>query len=316
MRMWSLVACAVLATSLATRAADDVEMRGPVTRHTLWKVEGARNPVYLLGSIHVLRHQNYPLEGPIEDAFEQARVVAFEVDLEQAQAMLRPPPASPAAADQPSPPPKPKPNPRPPVSVGPEPRSVKGQLTPATHAALVDYLEGLGLSGTILDPLPPPLAAGLLVQLELHQLGFEPEWGIDAYFYRRARKYGKTVVPLETVGEQLHALENLSNGGSDALIAATLDSVATMRTGMRDLIRAWKGGELDRLWTLLNGSFHDRPEIYQRVILDRNLAWMPKIEALATGDVPALVVVGTGHLIGTDGIVEMLRAKGHTVTQL
>lgn len=305
MRTWVVVGCLV-AMSWGALAADDLETRGPVTQHTLWKVEGSGKPVYLLGSIHVLRHQNYPLESPLEEAFDQARVVAFEIDLEQAQAMMLRPPAPP--------PPKAKPR-RPGPGEATAPRSVKGQLTTATHESLVHYLEGMGLPGTILDPLPPPLAAGLLVQLELHQLGFEPEWGVDAYFYRRARKYGKTVVPLETIDEQLRALDTLSDHGSDALIAATLESVTTMRTGMRDLIRAWKGGELERLWTLLNGSLYDRPEVYQRVLVDRNLAWMPKIEALVSGDVPALVVVGTGHLIGTDGVVAMLRAKGYTVTQ-
>jgi uncharacterized protein YbaP (TraB family) len=179
----------------------------------------------------------------------------------------------------------------------------------------VSFLEGMGLPGTILDPLPAPLAAGLLVQLQLHQLGFEPEWGVDAYFYRRARKYGKTVVPLETIGEQLEALQSLSDRGGDALIQATLEDVAALRTGLRDLIRAWKGGELERLDTLVNGSFHDRPEVYQRLIIDRNLAWMPKIETLAGGDVPALVIVGSGHLVGPDGLVAMLQAKGYRVVQ-
>jgi hypothetical protein len=84
---------------------------------------------------------------------------------------------------------------------------------------------------------------------------------------------------------------------------------------LRDLIRAWKGGELDRLETIVNSSFRDHPEVYQRLLVDRNARWIPKIEALLAGDVPALVIVGTGHLVGADSVVAMLGAKGYTVTQ-
>ena len=153
------------------------------------------------------------------------------------------------------------------------------------------------------------------MQLQLHQLGFEPEWGIDAYFYRRARKYGKTVVALETTDEQLQALTHLSDRGNDALVQAALQDVAGLRVSLRDLIRAWKGGELDRLVTLVNGSFSDRPEVYQRVLVERNARWVPKIENLMAGDVAALVIVGTGHLVGVDSVVAMLQAKGHIVRQ-
>lgn len=312
-RVLTLGIALLFATGVGGAEPSLLESRGPVTRHTLWKIEGSRSPVYLLGSIHVLRRQNYPLERPLEDAFDEAGIVAFEIDLDQARAMLTPPTSpTPPAGTRATPKPKPR---QPAPGVRPAAPSLKTELAAATHQSMVRYLEEMGLPGTILDPLPPSLAAALLIQLQLHQMGFEPEWGVDAYFYRRAKKYGKTVVPLETVGEQLQAFGSLTDRGSDSLIQATLENVTTMRTMLRDLIRAWKGGELDQLETLVNGSFRDRPEIYQAMIVDRNLHWMPKIEALAEGDVPAIVIVGTGHLVGANGIVAMLRTKGYTVVQ-
>ena len=72
---------------------------------------------------------------------------------------------------------------------------------------------------------------------------------------------------------------------------------------------------MDRLADLVNGSFRDRPEIYQRVLVERNQRWLPKIEELAAGDYPAIVIVGTGHLVGPDSVVAMLEAKGLVVEQ-
>ena len=51
------------------------------------------------------------------------------------------------------------------------------------------------------------------------------------------------------------------------------------------------------------------------MLVDRNERWIPKIEELMAGDQPAMVIVGTGHLVGTDSVVAMLQAKGHVVTQ-
>jgi uncharacterized protein YbaP (TraB family) len=291
-------------TSLEDRAA--LEERAPPTRHTLWKIEDAKKTVYLLGSIHVLRRQNYPLERPIEDAFDEAKVVAFEVDLSApAPAPAEPPPAAASPA------PRAKRAAAPPR----RPNALKAQVAPATYRGVVQYLENAGYPGTVFDQLPAPLVATALVQMEVSTLGFEPQWGVDAYFYRRAKKYGKTIVGLETPADPVAAIGGLSETASDALVQAALDDVAGLRPMLRDLVRAWKGGEIDRLSMLVNRSFSDRPELYQRVLVDRNGRWIPKIEALMAGDVAAMVNVGTGHLVGPDSVVAMLQAKGHLVTQ-
>ena len=286
-----LIACGVV-VALAVPGDED---RGPVTRHALWKIEGGRKPVYLLGSIHVLRRQNYPLERPIEEAFDEAHVVAFELDLDEAR----------KAAAQP----------RKAVARVVKPPTLRNQVSPATYQSVVRYLEDAGYPGTVFDQLPAPFVANALVQMELAKLGFDPQWGVDAYFYRRAQKYGKTIVALETVEQQVETLEELSERGSDELVQAALQDVGALRTRLRDLIRAWKGGEIERLTTLVNGSFEARPEVYQRVLVERNARWLPQIEALMAGDVPALVIVGTGHLVGSESVIAMLEAKGHVVRQ-
>src|SRR6185369_2479248 len=244
--------------------------------------------------------QNYPLERPIEEAFDDAKVVAFEIDL---------------GAQQPAPAPPPDAASKPTAARPPKSSALRTQVSPTTYRSVVRYLENAGYPGSVFDQLPAPIVATALVQMEVSTLGFEPQWGVDNYFYRRAKKYGKTIVGLETAADQVEALGGLSEPANDALVQAALDDVAGLRPMLRDLVRAWKGGELDRLIGLVNGSFADRPEVYQRVLVDRNARWIPKIEELMAGDVPALVIVGTGHLVGRDSVVAMLEAKGYVVTQ-
>jgi hypothetical protein len=57
------------------------------------------------------------------------------------------------------------------------------------------------------------------------------------------------------------------------------------------------------------------PLLYQRLLVERNRNWIPKIEALFARPRPAFVVVGAAHLVGPDGLIALLRAKGYTVEQ-
>ncbi|RZA05451.1 MAG: TraB/GumN family protein, partial [Proteobacteria bacterium] len=56
----------------------------------------------------------------------------------------------------------------------------------------------------------------------------------------------------------------------------------------------------------------------QRINVARNDAWLPKLQKRLTdpGKDDTLVVVGALHLLGTDGVVEKLRAKGYKVERI
>lgn len=52
-----------------------------LSRNSLWRVTSEDNTVYLLGSLHLLRGEHYPLSNVIEKAFEESKVLVLEVDL-------------------------------------------------------------------------------------------------------------------------------------------------------------------------------------------------------------------------------------------
>ena len=49
---------------------------------------------------------------------------------------------------------------------------------------------------------------------------------------------------------------------------------------------------------------------------DRNMKWLPKVESFIGKDENYLVIVGVGHLVGEDGLVKLLKDKGHTVRRM
>jgi hypothetical protein len=57
------------------------------------------------------------------------------------------------------------------------------------------------------------------------------------------------------------------------------------------------------------------PEIHEKIIVQRNRRWLPEIEKLLQQGSAAMIVVGAAHLVGRDGIIEMLKTKGYSVEQ-
>jgi uncharacterized protein YbaP (TraB family) len=98
------------------------------------------------------------------------------------------------------------------------------------------------------------------------------------------------------------------------MLRATLDDVETQVKGVEEIVAGWRTGDLPTLERLLLKEFQDAPEVYQRLIVERNRNWAPIIaECQATA--PCLVVVGGAHLLGPDSVVSLLAKAGFTVEQ-
>jgi uncharacterized protein YbaP (TraB family) len=102
----------------------------------------------------------------------------------------------------------------------------------------------------------------------------------------------------------------------ELLVKTGLEEIDTTRESYADMVAAWKTGDVPKLEKLLNEAVQESPAIFKRLVTDRNQRWIPKIEEFLRGNKRALVVVGAGHLVGKDGVVELLKKKGFKVTQL
>jgi uncharacterized protein YbaP (TraB family) len=56
--------------------------------------------------------------------------------------------------------------------------------------------------------------------------------------------------------------------------------------------------------------------MYQRLLVNRNRRWLPIVDGFLDRRGHTFVVVGAAHLVGPDGLISMLKAKGYTVAQL
>lgn len=265
--------------------------------HCLWKVAGPSNAVYLLGSIHLLKRSDYPLGAAIESAFTNSGVVAFETDIEKLQS----PETQMLLLGK---------------SQLPEGETLEQQLTPGTYARFSNYVSQAGLPLMIFNRMKPFVAVAALTVIELQKLELDPEFGVDKYFFGRATKDGKRIVPLETVEFQLDLITGFSKAEGELVMKCSLADMDKTRRQFKEIVQAWQTGDATKLAGLLNEATREAPVIFKRLVTDRNRDWLPKIETLLAGQTNAIVIVGAGHLVGNEGVVELLKKKGRKVTQL
>jgi uncharacterized protein YbaP (TraB family) len=87
-----------------------------------------------------------------------------------------------------------------------------------------------------------------------------------------------------------------------------------MAGDLEEITAAWRRGDLAKLESLLRSGVEESPAFFKALTTDRNLRWLPQIEAmLAHPEDDYLVVTGALHMVGEEGLVELLRRKGYKV---
>jgi uncharacterized protein YbaP (TraB family) len=270
--------------------------RADTPLHSLWELHGKHNTVFLLGSIHVLRPGDYPLEPAVMQAYSNSKSLLMEinledVDLEQLQAEMM------AGA------------------MLPEGESLSGVLGPKRYARAETLAREVGVELATLDRFAPWFAAEAISQMQLMQLGFQPTSGVEMYFLERARGDGKSIAGLETVHDQIALFTGLSMDAQAEYLVSSLEQAHELPKQVDQMVHAWQRGDTAWFVDQMKSELGRDPALYQSVLAARNRKWIPKIEALLNDDKNYLVIVGTGHLVGHNSVIDLLKKDGVDATQ-
>lgn len=279
----------------ATAATDD-----STPTPLLWSVSDADNTVYLLGSFHALRAGDYPLAPSVNAAFADAERVAFELSPNEMESPTIAPMMMAAAA----------------LPAGQDLRST---LSPATWTKLEAYSAERGLPLASFSGIEPWFVALVVSMTELERMGLDPQQGLDRHLIAQAMQAGKATSGLETAAEQIAALDSMTPTEQQQALDEALTEAADFQAQMEDLHAKWRRGDADGLEALMGADMRVHyPQLYQRINVDRNQAWLPKVQAMLDDEHhdDSLVVVGSLHLLGDDGLVALLRSKGYTVERV
>jgi uncharacterized protein len=268
-----------------------VTARADSALHSLWELHGKHNTVYLLGSIHVLRASDYPLPPAVLEAYANSKSVFMEVNLdeigsEEVQSEMI---ASATLA---------------------EGRTLPDVLGKERYSRASALAREAGVDLSMFDQFAPWFAAEAISQLQLSQLGFKAESGVEMYFLEKARNDGKSVAGLETVHDQISLFQNMSLDTQAEYLLSSLEQAHDLPAEVDSMVRAWQRGDTQWFAEEMKSELGRDARLYDSVLSARNRKWLPKIEALLEGDKNTLVIVGTGHLVGRDSVIDLLKKDG------
>lgn len=260
---------------------------GRADQALVWSIQlgdGTRD--WLAGSFHLLPAEAAELPRAYARAMETAQQLVLESDLEtlsnpaMAQGML-----SKAMAP---------------------PGGLRALIGAPLYQRFEAYSAELGLPVEGLSSFRPWFVAMSLEVLNYTQAGFRPDLGVDQRLLRQARTRGMTVRWLESPQAHSALLADMPLEMEKTFLAATLDEAT--RAAPADLLTVWRSGDLKALDQLAVDMRASYPQLYRRLLSDRNRQWLSPILQMLRDDQSQLILVGAAHLAGDDGLLQLLEA--------
>jgi uncharacterized protein YbaP (TraB family) len=285
-----------LATTLACLLLLGATLGAQTGKSFMWKVEGEGGSAYLLGSLHVLTPEWYPLNATINKAFAESKVLVEEVDIDETSD-----PAQMMSALM--------------KAMLTDGKTLDQVIAPDVYAEVKRRAEKSGLPMMAIQRMKPWLVAITLMAPTLQAAGFKPELGVDRHFYDRALVLGMKRQALETLAYQLDRFDSLSLKLQEDLLKTTMEDLDTEVSSVKEMAQAWAFGNVAAMEKMTLTALQESPELYKLLLLERNHNWMPHVETCLKQNAGCFIVVGAAHLVGPDGLPTLLSKKGYKVTQ-
>jgi uncharacterized protein YbaP (TraB family) len=286
------------ATPAAPAAAAAPTAESGQQRHFLWRVEGDDAHAWLLGSLHYGHPDLYPLPTVMEEAFDSAGALVVEANVRDADPaeMLT------LLSEQ---------------GVYGDGSTLRDHLAPETWTRLEAVIGELGLPPEIILHQRPWLASLTVTALALKRAGLDEGLGIDRHFLERAGA-GKPILELESVRGQIRLLQELTEADQERMLAQTIADLDEVQPYFTALVDAWSRGDAEALRLLTLEQMAREPggkALQERLFTERNAAMAGRVAELLRQGGSYFVVVGAGHLVGSNGVVARLQRRGYRVRQ-
>jgi len=295
----------LVALTLTPLATDAASQGKKFPKCCVWRVANAKAPFYLVGSIHALSKKDYPLPKPYDIALKDSTRFLFEFDPTRQTEFQK---KFEAAAKYPS------------------GQDIRSKINPRLLAwlrknmftVIPDARDGNGERVVGFD----------------NQLRYKPWWiaqhlaapasyskssashGLDNYFVDHAIKSGKEIGGLESVNEHVAVMGGLSDRDGEFMLQDALTQPDNSEREFGRMYKAWRKGDTNALWAGDASLRSKAPRIAARFVDDRNLKWVPRIEAeLKTGK-PTAIVAGALHFSGPNSVIALLQKHGYVIEQL
>ena len=265
----------------------------------LWEIQSDYGKSYLLGSVHLLKEDNYPLKQVIEDSFDKSDVLVLEIDL-SGDNLLK---ASMTMLQK---------------GMYQDDQTLQDNISEKTYQTLKEKLTAMNMDIDGFKKNKPWFVAMMVLQSKLAKIGFNPAYGVDMHFLGKA-KDKKEIKGLETIEFQVGLFEGFSKEEAEKFLLSSILEADQIEKEMNKMVDAWVNGNTEEMEKATTENIDKYPELaafYKKLNDDRNVRMVENIISFLKTGKSHFIVVGALHLVGKKGIVQLLKDQGYTVNQL
>ncbi|MGJ1265884.1 TraB/GumN family protein [Sphingobacterium spiritivorum] len=253
----------------------------------LWKIEGKdlEAPSYLFGTVHMLARKNFEMSAKAIDAMDKTSRVYLEINM-----------AAPNLAEESQ-------------KHMMSDKTISSQIKPE-EIALVDEVLGkkLGITLAQVDKIKPMFLIAMIMQKSFT----EPMASFEQEIIKHTKQEGKTIEGLSSIEEQYSFADKIFETSDLPSYLKSMDEF-DIQSILSHIYQLYKEENIAGMDELLLKYTSSNPETYRQLLPVRNHLWADRMPALMS-EAPTFFAVGSGHLSGEEGVINLLRQKGYTVT--
>jgi uncharacterized protein YbaP (TraB family) len=256
----------------------------------MWVIRDADSTIYLIGTMHLLKHDTEWNAEKVKKTVHESTELWLEVADFDNQAALAPLMAK--------------------FGVDPQ-HPLSTRLNEEQRKRLEKIAARYNIPAASLEPMRPWLAALVLAVGPIMKAGYDPKAGVERVLNAQAVAEGDKIRGFETAEEQIRILADLSDAEQVAFLMSMLDDLEKGLDLLDQLAKAWIDGDTDAITRLsVDEMKREAPTVYQKLIVQRNVAWSEKIIEILKGSGVQQIAVGAAHLAGPDSVQAQLAKRG------
>jgi hypothetical protein len=256
----------------------------------MWVIRDKDSTIYLIGTIHLLRHDTEWDASKVKKAVTESGELWLEVADIDDQASVVPLIAQ--------------------YGMDLE-NTLSSKLNATQKEKLAKVAATYGVPLASVEPMKPWMAALMFAVLPLQKAGYDPNAGIDRFLKAQAEKEGDKIHGFETAEEQVRFFAELPESEQIAFLEETLGDAEKGMAQLEKLASAWINGDNETIGQMLVNEFKkEAPAVYEKFLVQRNIAWSEKIAGILKGAGVQQIAVGAAHLAGPDSLQVQLAKRG------
>ena len=263
---------------------------------SVWKISKNGSTVFLGGSVHILRNEDFPLPEEFDRAFKESSILVLEANIDE----LSEPGVLQYLMQQ---------------MILPEGKTLQSVLDSEIYDLLKIKCMENGIPAESVSRLKPSMVVMIITVAEMAKYGFVQQ-GVDSFYFEKAKEIKMPVEFLETVEAQIDMIVAMGDGYENDFVKYSLDDIDTSINDLLSMISSWKSGDSEYTDSDLAEMKKEWPVFYKTLILDRNREWLPLLEGYLDTAPVEFIIAGVAHMHGPDGLLLLLKNAGCTVEQV